>query len=184
MSRIVVDSYPSAVNSRSAVEWDRNGQTREGVFIPRRDSSSRLNALAGGRLFLGLHQHAVFAVAERGNYFSVALESHDHSTRVGVAGRIAATLPADSVFASLDEASAFFERGALGYSATRDPDSFDGLELRSQAWRVEPLAIERAESSFFDDQRLFPAQAIRFDCALIMRGIAHEWHAHERLMAP
>src|SRR6201997_2099537 len=32
---------------RIAVEWEQGGQTREGVFIPRRDTSSRLNALAG-----------------------------------------------------------------------------------------------------------------------------------------
>src|SRR5438105_3781853 len=34
---------------RVAVEWDQDGDTREGVFIPRRDTSSRLNTLAGGR---------------------------------------------------------------------------------------------------------------------------------------
>src|SRR4029450_11199358 len=78
-------------------------------------------------------------------------------------------------------ASAFFERGSLGYSATHDPGRFDGLELRSQVWPVEPLALDRVESSFFHHRRLFPAQAIRFDYALVMRNIPHEWHAHEQL---
>ncbi len=45
---------------RFAVEWDRDGRMHEGVFIPRRDTSSRLNALAGGRLFPGEHHHAHF----------------------------------------------------------------------------------------------------------------------------
>jgi hypothetical protein len=36
---------------RSAVEWDEGGRVREGVYIRRRDTSSRLNALAGGRVF-------------------------------------------------------------------------------------------------------------------------------------
>jgi hypothetical protein len=49
---------------RIAVEWEQDGQLREGVFIPRRDTSSRLNALAGGRLFPGLHHHARFQVDE------------------------------------------------------------------------------------------------------------------------
>src|SRR5919204_5757200 len=40
---------------RIAVEWDEGGRRREGVFIPRRDTSSWLNTLAGGRLFPGLH---------------------------------------------------------------------------------------------------------------------------------
>jgi hypothetical protein len=35
---------------RFAVEWERDGQRREGVFILRRDTSSRLNTLVGGRL--------------------------------------------------------------------------------------------------------------------------------------
>src|SRR5687767_8524173 len=34
---------------RAAVEWDDGGRVREGVYIRRRDTSSRLNALAGGR---------------------------------------------------------------------------------------------------------------------------------------
>lgn len=37
---------------RIAVEWDSNGRTYEGVYIPRRDSDSRLNACVGGRMFL------------------------------------------------------------------------------------------------------------------------------------
>src|ERR1700692_2401811 len=30
---------------RIAVEWDQGGETKEGVFIPRRDTSSRLNTI-------------------------------------------------------------------------------------------------------------------------------------------
>jgi hypothetical protein len=85
------------------------------------------------------------------------------------------------VFASISAASAFFERGALGYSATGQPGVFDGLELRSLAWHVEPLAITAAESSFFEDRGAFPIGSTEFDCALVMRNIAHEWHARDRL---
>src|SRR5215470_15052763 len=41
---------------RIAVLWDENGATREGVFIPRRDTNSEINHLLGGRLFPG-EQH-------------------------------------------------------------------------------------------------------------------------------
>src|ERR1700730_7686708 len=34
---------------RIAVEWNQGGEAREGVFIPRRDTSSRLNVLLSGR---------------------------------------------------------------------------------------------------------------------------------------
>jgi hypothetical protein len=168
---------------RIAVEWDDGGQLREGVYVRRRDTDSRFNALVGGRLFPGVHQHAVFSVAESGDCFSVALVSDDRRTHVGVTGRVTMELPTSSVFASIEAASAFFERGSVGYSVTSDPRRFDGLELRSQAWRVEPLAVEQVESSFFDDRSLFPDGAIEFDCALLMRGIAHEWHARDQLCA-
>ena len=49
---------------RSAVEWDDGGTVREGVYVRRRDTDSRLNALAGGRLFPGVHHHARFTVRE------------------------------------------------------------------------------------------------------------------------
>src|SRR5207302_608127 len=69
-----------------------------------------------------------------------------------------------------------FEGGSLGYSATRDPARFQGLELRCRNWHVEPLAVEEVRSSFFEDETLFPKGSITFDCALLMRGIEHEWH--------
>ena len=31
-------------------------------------------------------------------------------------------------------------------------------------------------SSFFEDESLFPRGSVGFDCALLMRGIEHEWH--------
>jgi hypothetical protein len=166
---------------RIAVEWTSRGQSQEGVYIPRRDTSSRLNTLAGGRLFPGLHHPAHFDVQEKGDRYSVALSSQDGEVQLKVVGQLARELPTQSVFRSIEEASAFFERGALGYSATPDPERFDGLELRSHHWRVEPLAVEEVHSSFFADEKVFPKGSVRFDCALLMRGIEHEWHAREPL---
>jgi hypothetical protein len=36
---------------RIAVEWEEHGVTKEGVYIPRRDTSSKINAFAGGFIF-------------------------------------------------------------------------------------------------------------------------------------
>lgn len=163
------------------MEWTSDGQLQEGVYIPRRDTSSRLNTLAGGRLFPGLHHPAHFDVEEEDDSYSIALRSRDGQVRLEVVGRLASELPRDSVFRSLEEASAFFERGSLGYSATPKPGRFDGLELRSLSWRVEPLAVERVYSSFFSNEEIFPKGSIRFDCALLMRGIEHMWHARDPL---
>jgi hypothetical protein len=168
---------------RIAVEWDHDGETKEGVFIPRRDTSSRLNTLAGGRLFPGVHHHAAFQVQEHGDRYRIELNSDDRRTKLLVEGHVAHELPSTSIFGSLKEASDFFERGSLGYSVTAQPGRFDGLELRSFDWKVQPLAVDMVESSFFENRALFPPGSVKFDCALLMRGIDHEWHGRGRLCA-
>jgi hypothetical protein len=55
------------------------------------------------------------------------------------------------------------------------------LELHCPGWRVEPLAVESVASSAFDDPARYPAGSIAFDCALLMRGLAHEWHGRDDL---
>jgi hypothetical protein len=166
---------------RTAVEWEEGGVTKEGVYVRRRDTSSWLNALAGGRLFPGIHHRAKFTVQETETHFEVALRSSDGVTNMAVVADLAPKLPASSIFSSLAEASAFFQAGSLGYSATPDPTKFQGLELQCQQWQVDPLAVQSVQSSFFDDRSLFPDGSIQFDCALLMRGIAHEWHGQADL---
>jgi len=67
-------------------------------------------------------------------------------------------------------------RRFLGYSPTNTETNFDGLELRTDSWSVQPLAIRDVQSSFFDDRETFPEGSVAFDNALLMRGIDHEWH--------
>lgn len=166
---------------RTAVEWDDNGTVREGVYVRRRDTNSRFNAWAGGRVFPGFHSHAKFSVHETADRFEVALRSDDGVTSMSVRGHRTDVLPASSVFRTLEEASAFFQTGSLGYSATPDPSRFQGLELQCRNWHVEPLEVEEVRSSFFEDESLFPKGSIEFDCALLMRGIDHEWHGKSDL---
>lgn len=166
---------------RIAVEWEADGKSHEGVFIPRRDTSSLLNTLVGGRIFPGLHHRASFAVKESNASISVDMNSADGETRVLVCGTVTEIFPQTSIFGSISEASDFFKRGALGYSVTRINGNYDGLELRCRDWHMETLEVEQIESSFFDDRVRFPANSIQFDCALLMRKIEHEWHRREEL---
>lgn len=166
---------------RIAVEWDEDGQVREGVYVPRRDTNSRINSLVGGTLFPGIQHHARFEVRETADHFSVAMHSDDGAAHVAVSGSVADQLPGCSVFTSLAEASQFFEEGSLGYSATETSGRFDGIELRCRNWDVVPLDVEEVESSFFEDESRFPPGTVEFDCALLMRGIQHEWHGQEDL---
>ena len=78
---------------------------------------------------------------------------------------------------TVTDASAFFERGAIGYSATASGCRLDGVVLKTESWHVEPLAVDVVRSSYFADPRMFPPGSIDFDCGLIMRDIPHEWGA-------
>jgi len=166
---------------RIAVQWEEDGVEKEGVYIPRRDTSSHLNTLVGGRLFPGLHHHARFLIFEEEDRYRVEIESDDGKTNLLVSGRRAREIPSTSIFRSLEEASDFFERGAVGYSARPQVGKYDGLELRSLQWEVEPLEVEQVRSNFFENESLFPEGTVKFDCALLMRGIEHEWHGLEPL---
>jgi Uncharacterized conserved protein (COG2071) len=162
---------------RMAVVWDDDGLRREGVYIPRRDTGSLINHLGGGRVFPGEHHRAHFDVADDDRRIELHMRSADGEVQVSVAGCAAPALPATSIFRTLGEASAFFEPGAVGYSATARGDRLDGIRLETHSWTVEPLSVEWARSSYFDDERLFPRGSAMFDCALVMRNIGHEWHA-------
>lgn len=162
---------------RIAVEWNEaDGSLREGVYIPRRDTGSRLNALTGGRLFPGEQNLADFDVTDDGRRIDMDIRSRDGVVKVRLKAEESDEFPASSCFASRAESSAFFESGSVGYSVTSDRSRLDGMQLKTKRWDVRPLAVAEAASSFFSDTSVFPAGSVTFDHALIMRDIPHEWH--------
>lgn len=165
---------------RIAVEWNENGELKEGVYIPRRDTSSRLNALAGGRVFPGQHHLAEFTVDEKDGNYKVQFESDD-GTYLSIVAEESTQWNSESVFESVDRASEFFENGAIGYSPDKSGSAFDGLELKTMNWEVVPLIVSEVRSSFFDDETVFPKGSITFDNALLMRNIEHEWHSLKKI---
>lgn len=161
---------------RVAVEWQgENGQSQEGVFIPRRDTDSVLNHFAGGRLFPGEHHYADFHVTNSPDRIDFDMKSRDGRVAVQLRARFAKALPTTSKFTTLDDASNFFEPGSLGYSATGEQNRLDGIRLKTKTWQVEPLDVEHVHSSYFADEAAFPKGSVSFDCALLMRDIKHEW---------
>jgi hypothetical protein len=168
-------------SSSNAVEWDVNGNTEQGVYIPRRDTSSRLNSFAGGRIFPGVHHRAKFNVVETETRFTVSMLSEEGNSNVHVNATVADRLPSDSIFQNTKTASSFFEHGSLGYSETGTPGKYDGLELRCQNWSVKALDVHKVTSGYFEDVSRFPKGSVEFDCALLMRDIDHEWHGRADL---
>ncbi|WP_270087128.1 DUF2071 domain-containing protein [Sphingobacterium sp. SYP-B4668] len=158
---------------RIAVEWeDADGETREGVYIPRRDTNLRANACVGGRIFPGKHHYADFNIRESNGYYHLDFISSDNTT-IEIDAQLSEAFSTESIFQSLENVSAFFASGSMGYSP--NGSSFDGLKLETYNWEVKPLEVVHVKSSFFDDNRVFPEGSIKFDNALLMENIEHEW---------
>lgn len=160
---------------RVAVEWEDENGTTSGVYIPRRDSASIANVIVGGRVYPGVHHRARFEVRESDREIGVRFASYDRSTEVDVEVEVVEHLSGSHLFADLAEASSFFERGSVGYSATSDPSRFDGLELRTNAWSMVPARVVRARSSFFEDETHVPKGGAALDSALLMREVPVTW---------
>jgi hypothetical protein len=167
---------------RIAVQWRSGGQWKTGVYVFRRDTNSRLNALAGGRIFPGIHHRSSFVVQESADRMRVGFTSGEGAVSAWIDGQVSTAWPVDSVFPSLADESEFFEQAPLGYSPGVG-GRLQGLELRCRTWQAEPLALNEVRSSFFDDESRFPAGTIALDSGLIMRGIEHEWHAQPDMAA-
>ena len=166
---------------RIAVQWDQAGEPREGVFIPRRDTNSWFNKNLDGRMFPGLFDRSRFETEDSASKVSVRIIRKDGGEEIAFAGLETDGLRDGSVFPSLDEATGFFSMGATGYSTARSENRFHGMELHSLDWAVSPLAIDVARSCFFDDPERFPLGSVELDCALLMRGIKHEWRSRPDL---
>lgn len=162
---------------RIAVEWKESGKTVKGVYIPRRDTGSRLTQALGGRVFPGTHHHARFTVREEQDDLRVAFEASDGTAEVDVHVAVAPVLGASELFADAAEASRFFEQGAVGLSPGRDPERLEKVRLSTHAWRVEPCRVLSSRSSFFDDPVRFPRGSATIDSALVMRKLPVLWDA-------
>lgn len=158
---------------RIAVEWDEGGTVRRGVYVPRRDTDSWINRLAGGRVFPGHHGAAKFQVRDEGGKLSIEVCGEEGGLAVLVRGEETNRLPEDSVFRTFDEANEFFQEGSVGWSATPTPGLVDGIELSCTQWKMRPLAVSEVRSDFVS--RL--GDAAEFDSAFVMRDIVHEWRS-------
>ncbi|MVT08355.1 DUF2071 domain-containing protein [Chitinophaga tropicalis] len=162
---------------RIAVEWEEGGAIREGVYIPRRDTSLKLNTLVGGRLFPGIHYLAKFNVMEANNSYHIDFTSSDN-TSISIDAVATDHFASNSIFETLENASSFFEKGAVGYSPNNE--KYEGLKLQTYTWKVRPLEVQTVHSSFFENESIFPKGSVQFDNALLMTGIEHEWSSVKR----
>lgn len=161
---------------RIAVEWEENGTIKSGVYIPRRDTSSALNAIAGGRVFPGRHYRAKFNVKERAGKYHVDFKSSDNA-EILIDAIETDTFSNQSIFETLDNVSDFFAQGYIGYSPNKE--RFDGLKLHTYRWEVRPLDVLNVKASFFENEAVFPKGSVVFDNALLMTNVEHEWKSED-----
>lgn len=159
---------------RIAVEWDSPLGRRSGVYIPKRHSASRLAVVAGGRIFPGTHTLAHITSIETDDTVAVSLDAPDARVRAEVAVR---PLLTSSLFSSLEEASSFFRKDAVGWSPDRH-GRLEGLRLDTDSWFVDAADPIHVESSLFDG---LPIGSVQLDHALLMRNVPVLWSTPERL---
>lgn len=162
-----------AAAHRIAVEWDGPTGPEVGVYVLRRDTAQRMPALVGGRLFPGVQARAVLHAEERRESLRVSYRTAD-ALEVDVD-----VLPpgewSSELFAEAADASAFFERGACGFSADRR-GCLEGIEMATDQWAAAPVSVT-ARSTFFEDATRFPRGSVRLDSALLMRDVPVVWRA-------
>lgn len=167
---------------RIAVEWRDGVSTKEGVFVPRRDTGSKCNHFAGGRIFPGVHHLAKFDVKdEEGELRLKVLPKRATEVLVDLHVDETSAFPEDSIFPSIEASSEFFEAGCVGYSSRPNSCVLDGLTLHVPDWQVSALHVRHVASSYFDNPELFPTESITLDHALLMRDISHEWRSEPEM---
>lgn len=160
---------------RAAVEWETDEGFQRGVYVWRRATSSRLNALAGGRVFPGVHHLLNFDARETETEFALRMSDKSGSAvELDIATQLTDVFTSQ-IFPSLQQSTECICGGSIGYSPGRDPGHFDGLLLQMDEPRFEVLEVASLKSRFFNDAKRFPPGSIHVDHALLMRGIQHRW---------
>jgi hypothetical protein len=158
------------VAHRFAVEWDDECGTQVGVYIPRRDTNSRITALVGDRLFPGMHQMATFDIHEAGPDLRLEVQSRDRLLGLSVTAHEAAVV-GGQLFSDTATAIDFFRRGSIGFSPSGSSRTLTGVRLQAQSWDAQPVTIEDMRSTLFDNTDAFPAGSCVLDFGLVMRNL-------------
>ncbi len=150
----------------------RDADTGErGVYVARRDTSSRIAASLAATIFparLGHSQVTVIDDVERVNLVS---RPNRPGAELDLVVSAADGLGADSVFDGVDTAANWLRDAAVGW--TFEGDRVERVTLDTGRWPVTPLRIEHVRSQWHHDR--FRA-SLEFDHALIVRDLHARWH--------
>jgi hypothetical protein len=142
---------------RIATVWPGPDGPEHGVYIPRRDTDSRISTLTAGLFLPGEHHLARFEVEESPERLRIGFRSADGSAHAQVQALLADRLQGSALFADLDEASAFVREAPDGYPA------------RAEEFAIRPATLLQVASSYFEDPDRFPPGTAVPDSALVLR---------------
>lgn len=180
MSKVRPKYLPAAVGidvqgsaHRIAVRWADAGIERQGVYILRRDSGSRIVGFIGRR---ALAEHpARFDAHETQDHLAIEVCSEDGLGSVAVRAHVEPELTS-SVFTSAADARAFFEHGGPGFTRIGD-GRFTGVALSAASWKMAPLQLLEARSAWLENETIFPAGTAVPDSAMVMRKTVSWWRS-------
>jgi hypothetical protein len=154
---------------RVSVSWDgRDGREEHGVYVLRRDTSSRLAAAASGRLFPGELRRAEVTDTSTDEELSISVVGDDGASVV-VHGLVGGA-DRSHLFPTPAAAERFFLGGAVAYSPRAGADRLDALDLDAARFDLRPVTLDVARSTIWHD-------IATFDGAYLMRDVAATWRA-------
>lgn len=161
------------VAHRFAIVRDDAGGATPGVYVPRRDTSSRVAALLGGRLIEGELLRARFEVHDAGARLCIDVDG-----RGGLQVRVSAHATdafTSSLFGTVEEESRFYQDSCTAYSPSHRRKVIEAVELESEHWTGTPMDVEHFRSSVFEDTAIFPRGSWTLDSAMLVRNVRAEW---------
>jgi len=154
-------------------------RSHSGVVITRSDTSSRLQVwMAEHGLMRQRQQHARFRVAETREAIECVGESDDHRMRLALKGRVVRWLPRHSLFASVAQALDLLRQDLEDLGLTVPDAPLGGGRRGTRRCRLQPLALERLESSWFGDSPLATGGALQLDSGFWIRDEELVWSQH------
>ena len=171
-------TFHQAIHFVLAMRTDPDG-CGDGVIITRSDTSSRLQVWMGEHgLMRRRQQHARFRVAETREAIECVGESDDDRMRLAIKGRLVRWLPRHSLFASAAQALDLLRHDLEDLGLALPDAPLGGGRRGTRRCRLQPLALDRLESSWFGDSPLATGGALQWDSGFWIRDEELVWSQH------
>jgi len=159
-----------------------------GVHFLRSDADNRLMVELGNLLsFFRFHQARIVATDGGGlRHFDLVADPHDHADIHATFDLASArrTVPAGSVFASVDDAQRFLVELYAAFRPDPDGATVKTVRIKRSAWRVQMVDTPRARFDYMNGSAFFRSDSTRLDSTIYVEDLDYYWHTLERKRVP